>query len=150
MSAIRLKKFAPPFLLTLALSGLLIAVIWLNQSDLQSNQSQSCDLNLNTCTAEVGDRTISLTLNPAPAKSLTPLTFTAEIKGNQPEAVWLDIQGEEMYMGLNQPEMRLRDGRWSTQTELAVCTTGRMRWKTTLVLVDGDTQSQASFYFDAE
>lgn len=150
MLILRLKKLLPTLLIFAGLLGLIAVISGYNSSnDLRLN-TERCDLNLGTCEVQVGKRQLKLTLSPTPAKSLTPLQFHAEISGSQPDRVWLDIQGDEMYMGINQPEMKLNQGTWMTTTELAVCSTDKMVWRVTLIIIDSDQQLQKAFFFEAD
>ncbi len=134
-----------------ALAGLIYAVNLFNSpAQLPKTSEVRCDLNQQNCELIVGGRKVSLSLSPTPARSLTPLTFTARFEGRQPEKLWLDIQGDEMYMGLNQPQMTRSDNQWTATTELSVCTTGKMLWRATLVVVDADQEYQLPFYFEAQ
>jgi hypothetical protein len=112
----------------------------------------ACDINLETCLLDLDERRkLSLTMNPAPAASLTPLLFTLAITGDQPQGVWLDLQGTEEYMGINQTPFIYEAGVWRGKTELAVCTTGRMLWKGRLILTEQSGESfPVDFFFEAQ
>ena len=114
-----------------------------------------CDVNLETCLidlpAEEKSRMLSLSMNPKPAKSLVPLTFTFSVDGEQPESAWLDLQGTTEYMGINQTPLKFNGEHWSGVTELSVCTTGLMVWKARLIITEQDGESYpVDFYFEAK
>ena len=94
---------------------------------------------------------LSLSMNPKPAKSLVPLTFTFSVDGEQPESAWLDLQGTTEYMGINQTPLKFNGEHWSGVTELSVCTTGLMVWKARLIITEQDGESYpVDFYFEAK
>ena len=115
-----------------------------------------CDVNLETCLIELPSdseksRVLSLSMNPKPAKSLVPLTFSFTIDGQQPESAWLDLQGTTEYMGINQTPIKFNGESWSGVTELSVCTTGLMVWKARLIITEQDGESYpVDFFFEAE
>jgi len=115
-----------------------------------------CNVNQKTCLIELpskGDksRELSLSMNPKPAKSLVPLTFSFSVDGQQPESAWLDLQGTTEYMGINQTPLKFNGKHWSGVTELSVCTTGLMVWKARLIITEQDGESYpVDFFFEAE
>ena len=115
-----------------------------------------CDVNLETCLIELPSksderRVLSLSLNPKPAKSLVPLTFSFSVDGKQPESAWLDLQGTTEYMGINQTPLRFDGESWAGVTELSVCTTGLMVWKARLIITEQDGESYpVDFFFEAK
>ena len=65
--------------------------------------------------------------------------------------VWVDLQGVDMYMGVNQFELVDTGNAWQGITELAVCTTGKMRWLARVIIEQ--SQGETLFLdltFDAE
>ncbi|MEY3038593.1 MAG: hypothetical protein RL143_1160 [Pseudomonadota bacterium] len=146
-----------PLLVGVAVLLPLLLLIYLLQDYLDAYlqrdaQVMACDINMESCQLDLieGQR-LSLTMNPAPAASLTPLTFTLSVIGEQPQGVWLDLQGTEEYMGINQTVFNYSDTGWIGKTELAVCTTGRMTWKGRLMITlkSGETHP-VDFFFEAE
>jgi hypothetical protein len=115
-----------------------------------------CDVNLETCLIELPSkseerRVLSLSLNPKPAKSLVPLTFSFTVDGEQPESAWLDLQGTTEYMGINQTPIRFDGDGWVGVTELSVCTTGLMVWKARLIITEHYGESYpVDFFFEAK
>ncbi|NRP15731.1 hypothetical protein [Marinobacterium sp. xm-a-152] len=115
-----------------------------------------CDVNFETCAIELPSdseesRVLSLSMNPKPAKSLVPLTFSFTVDGQQPESAWLDLQGTTEYMGINQTPIKFNGESWSGVTELSVCTTGLMVWKARLIITEQDGESYpVDFFFEAE
>ena len=111
-----------------------------------------CDLNESVCEIALGsDSTLTLSMNPAPAKSLVPLTFSFTADGFTPESAWIDLQGTTEYMGINQTPFEYNKGRWRATTELSVCTTGLMVWRARLTLNDPSSDSTPiDLHFEAQ
>ena len=115
-----------------------------------------CDVNLGPCLIELPSedeksRVLRLSMNPKPAKSLVPLTFSFTVDGQQPESAWLDLQGTTEYMGINQTPLRFNGDNWSGVTELSICTTGLMVWKARLIITEQDGESYpVDLFFEAE
>ena len=146
-----------PLLLGVAVLLPLLLLIYLLQDYLDAYlqrdaQVMACDINLESCLLDLNKgQQLLLTMNPAPAASLTPLTFTLAVTGEQPQGVWLDLQGTEEFMGINQTVFNFSGTEWIGKTELAVCTTGRMTWKGRLMIThrSGETLP-VDFFFEAE
>ena len=145
------------FLLGVAVLLPLLLLIYLLQDYLDAYlqrdaQVMACDINLESCQLDLKEgQRLSLTMNPAPAASLTPLTFTLLVKGEQPQGVWLDLQGTEEYMGINQTPFIYEAGVWRGKTELAVCTTGRMLWQGRLMITLKSSETlPVDFFFEAQ
>lgn len=133
---------------TVLILGLVIGLPRLVENNSGTSYS-SCDLNQGPCELEIDGQPARLSLAPIPVRSATPLTFTLELGGQQPERVWLDLQGAEMYMGINQSEFQKRDGLWIANTELAVCTTGTMLWRARITLEERATPLRVELTFEA-
>ncbi len=146
-----------PLLLGVAVLLPLLLLIYLLQDYLDAYlqrdaQVMACNINLESCQLDLNKgQQLSLTMNPAPAASLTPLTFTLAVAGEQPQGVWLDLQGTEEYMGINQTPFIFEDGVWRGKTELAVCTTGRMLWQGRLIITQQSGETlPVDFFFEAQ
>jgi predicted nucleic acid-binding Zn ribbon protein len=110
-----------------------------------------CQLGTDTCVARYEHQLVALTVDKVPM-SATPMVFTTRLEGFEAESVVLDFQGKEMFMGINQTDMhQIEPGVWSIQTELPVCTTGRMVWHATVLIheADRDYPIKAIFEFEA-
>jgi len=88
-------------------------------------------------------------LLPQPPSSRAGISFELNLDGVQPDKVWVDLQGKEMYMGVNQTNLLRVNNRWSAPATLGVCTTGTMRWILTLILEREQQQKIYRFEFDA-
>lgn len=139
------------WLLWAALLLLILAVATYAQQRLDVNQGakiHDCDLQQGACEFEG----FTLSFGPSPIQSLQPMTLELETsEGVSFDQVVADLQGADMYMGQNRFSLTPSDGNgWQGDTELAVCTTGTMRWRLTLSLTrNGETQ-QHQFEFDAQ
>ncbi|KAA0875056.1 hypothetical protein [Nitrincola tapanii] len=115
-----------------------------------------CDLHQGVCSAERGQIQLSLSMTPRPLVSLQPLDIHLELQGVEADWVQLDLQGVEMYMGLNQTLLQSVSSAdaasthlWSGQTELAVCTTGEMTWRAQVIFSAEGQMYRSAFEFDA-
>ena len=113
-----------------------------------------CDLTKGACYAKLDEVEIALSIEPKQFSSLKPLLFTAEISGLDATEAILDLQGKEMYMGINQTPLTLNPNTqvWTGVTELAVCTTGSMLWQASVIARENDqtTPIKATFEFVAQ
>ncbi|SEQ43664.1 hypothetical protein SAMN03080615_01548 [Amphritea atlantica] len=134
------KNSKPQYLYLVLLGGFILA-IWLGSKmfALPSVQSpgmaSNCDLNQQSCTVDMGEVSLSVDIQPRPVRSLTPLNYRVSINGTSASKVIIDLQGSEMYMGINQTELTADEsspGAFSGQGELAICTTGEMLWRLTV------------------
>ncbi|MBY4677676.1 hypothetical protein [Marinobacterium arenosum] len=155
-SALSVKKL----LLCAAVLVALLAVVSLPQQ-LQGNRLQGelqlpspdCDLSRQSCSAEADGRRISLSIDSSPVHAAVPLQFSARLDNVPAEQVMLDLQGRDMYMGINQVHLKPvagQPGLWQGSAELAVCTTGEMVWQATLVAAGNGGQVSSQFEFKAK
>lgn len=146
--------------LTLLVIAGLAAVIYLPQL-LQDAPPKSRILsaapgcNLNTalsCQASSEDRSIQLSFKDGNFHSMQPLPVEVVLKNIPADQVMLDLQGRDMYMGLNQNQLSPvagKPGHWRGEITLAVCTTGEMIWKASVVTGKARQTHQADFFFTA-
>ncbi|WP_299198135.1 hypothetical protein [uncultured Amphritea sp.] len=134
------KKNRSQYLYLILLAGFILAV-WLGSSmfSLPSSEApgvaSTCDLNKQSCTVDMGEVSITLDIQPRPVRSLIPLNYRVSIDGARASKVMINLQGSEMYMGINQTELTPVEnipGDFSGKGELAVCTTGEMLWRLTV------------------
>lgn len=142
------------------LAGVLLLLLKL--PDILDEQQQSilflipenCDLNTAPCTANKGSKSISLAITPQKIASLVPLTFSVTLTNIDAQSVVLDIQGKDMFMGINQIKLSPSpDGKtWKGVTELAVCTTNTMFWRASVLAYPNETATpdKATFEFEAK
>jgi hypothetical protein len=108
-----------------------------------------CDLQLGKCEFETTTGVATLELTPTRVSSAAPFKLSVSYPGDAPTAVWVDLQGKEMYMGVNQPHLERQAELWSAEANLGVCTTGTMRWVLNLVVELQTKQQIYQFEFDA-
>ena len=111
-----------------------------------------CDLHQGPCIASSGKQVLQLRLTPGPLVSMQPLNIEVRLQHFDARQVMLDLQGIEMYMGLNQTQLQQDPERpdiWHGTTELAVCTTGEMTWRATLYIDSAEALYSTHFDFDA-
>lgn len=119
-----------------------------------------CDLNQQACrlpiiTPVASEAPWTFAITPRPVPVSTPLSFTLTppervLSNNQPTAVWVDLSGDSMDMGLIRvPLVRTEDGRWQGNGSIPVCVTGKMRWRARLNLQLEQTVLEADWLFDA-
>jgi hypothetical protein len=77
------------------------------------------------------------------------MTLMAETDLPEVNRVWVDLQGADMYMGVNQFEMEKSDHQWQGKTQLAVCTTGTMTWLAKVIFETDSEQEIVELRFDA-
>lgn len=134
------KKNTSQYLYLLLLGGFILA-IWLGTSMLSlpdkdsSGVASNCDLTQDSCTVNIGKTSLTLDIQPREIRSLEPLSYRVSIEGTNASQVMIDLQGSEMYMGINQTELSPvtgKSGVFEGKGELAVCTTGEMKWRLTV------------------
>ena len=140
MTQAETKKSTTQYLYLLLLGGFILA-IWLGTSMFslpktdQPGVSSQCDLRQQSCTVSHGDARVTLDIQPRDIRSLTPLNYRVSIEGADAKQVIIDLQGTEMYMGINQTALSPvadKPGVFTGQGELGVCTTGEMGWRLTV------------------
>ena len=152
------KKSTTQYLYLLLLGGFILA-IWLGTSmfSLPDNDNpgyaSDCDLRQQSCTVDIGEASITLDIQPRDIRSLTPLNYQVSIEGAEPSQVVISLQGSEMYMGINQTELSPVEGEpgvFEGQGELAICTTGEMKWRLTVSAKTEAGQLNTWFEFRAK
>lgn len=111
-----------------------------------------CNLHQGVCIASSGKQLLQLSLTPGPLVSMQPLSIEVRLQHFDARQVMLDLQGVEMYMGLNQTQLQQDPERpdiWRGTTELAVCTTDEMTWRANVYIDTPDTLYSTRFDFDA-
>lgn len=153
-------------LLCLLLLAVLAGATWYQQSMVSPGAVRhDCDLQQGSCQLKVGDGTLRLEAGPLPLRSLSPLKLSLSLDGMDARRIRADLQGAEMYMGINQFELEpatdpktsgadktdlpIRSQHWQGKTELAVCTTGSMVWQLTLEIETPEGPQQHLFEFEA-
>lgn len=119
-----------------------------------------CNLNQERCLLPVitpvsSEAPWSFGITPRPIPVSKPLTLTLAppdrpLEANQPSAVWVDLTGDSMDMGLIRIALTpTPDGRWEGTGSIPVCITGQMRWRARLHMQLAQTLIQADWVFSA-
>lgn len=140
-----------------ALALLLILSIWLmprllsRPTPIDLTQAPGCDLARGSCVAGNDHMAVSLELSPHDVRSLEPLNFSVKLEGTEASAMKIRLEGRDMYMGLNEIGLQpATSGLWQGRGELAVCTTGRMVWRATVLAMTPTGPLSARFEFSAK
>jgi hypothetical protein len=135
----------------IAVVGYKFSPLLLPKADLTLMPAAGCDLNRETCQADVpGGGQITLEIGPQPIPVVKPLHVTATLAGIVANKVELDFAGVVMEMGFNRLTLlRGDDGRYVGETTIPVCVTGRMLWRATLVVETDRQRIAVPFTFEA-
>jgi len=113
----------------------------------------ACPLPIITPVASEVPWTFSITPHPIPVSA--PLSFTLTppervLATNKPEAVWVDLTGDSMDMGLIRVRLEQQpNGQWVGTGSIPVCVSGAMRWRARLHMALSQTNLQADWVFTA-
>lgn len=127
--------------LYLILLGGFILAVWVGSSmfSLPTHEATGvkshCDINRQACTVNMGQARLTLDIQPRPIRSMTPLNYQVTIEGGDASEVMVNLQGSEMFMGINQTALTAVEGKpgvFQGVGQLAVCTTGEMLWHLTV------------------
>jgi len=119
-----------------------------------------CELNRSACafpiiTPVASEAPWMFSITPRPIPVSAPLVFTLipperVLSSNKPEAVWVDLTGDSMDMGLIRVQLEQQaDGQWVGAGTIPVCVTGAMRWRARLHMALSQTTLQADWVFTA-
>jgi len=109
-----------------------------------------CDIRQQACTAEAGGVAITLDVSPRNMHSLQPIDFNVKVNGVAAESALVDLQGTEMYMGINQtPLQQQQPGLFTGHGALGACVTGEMGWRATVLVNTPQGPVKAWFDFRA-
>ncbi|MGM0541507.1 MAG: hypothetical protein ACQEQR_03585 [Pseudomonadota bacterium] len=112
---------------------------------------QTCNLDTESCIAQMGDATVALKISPHPIPIARPLGIEVLLENIEAEKVELDISGINMYMGYNRVSLTPTDkpGRYVGTSMLAFCTNKKMQWQITLMITQKDgSQIQIPYRLD--
>lgn len=133
----------------IALALLVGFVLYFTSANQSAAVTVACPIAQQVCEFSTPYGEARFELTPQPPSSKAPIAFELRLSAEQPQRVWIDLQGKEMYMGVNQTNLKFESGSWSALGTLGVCTTGTMRWVLALILERGDEQQIYNFEFDA-
>lgn len=112
-----------------------------------------CDLSAGPCTSQGAERSMTLTLASGPARAGDTVQFSLQLKGIQPRSVTLQLEGRDMYMGINRLQLEEsadQPGLWLGSTELAICTTRLMQWRARIEAQTDTAPITAHYEFSAQ
>jgi len=97
--------------------------------------------------ARLGERQVTLTVNPKPVEAMKDLTFDVTISGGQPvRAPYIDLNMEAMDMGPNRVELeQKKSGAWTGMGVIVRCPSGKRTWIASVVV---PTEGTVEFVFD--
>ena len=138
-------------LIVIAVVGYKYSPLLLPKSDLTLTPAAGCDLQQQSCRAELPDGgTIELSITPHPIPVVKPLKVQVTVTGLTARKVEIDFAGVAMNMGYNRLALQPADaGRFVGEASLPVCVTGRMEWLATLLVETDRQQIAVPFHFDA-
>jgi hypothetical protein len=138
-------------LVVIAVVGYKYSPLLLPKSDLTLAPAAGCDLQRQSCRAELPDGgTIELSITPHPIPVVKPLKVQVTVTGLTARKVEIDFAGVAMNMGYNRLALQPADaGRFVGEASLPVCVTGRMEWLATLLVETDRQQIAVPFHFDA-
>lgn len=127
------------------------------QTEITQITPPPCDLNRESCAlpvmppdASATPWRLSITPQPIPVSAPLNITLTPPDRMQAPQAVWVDLTGDSMDMGLIRvPLQPAADGHWVGTGSIPVCVTGAMRWRARLHIQQAHTTLQADWVFTA-
>ena len=119
-----------------------------------------CDLNRSSCalpimTPVASEAPWTFSISPHPIPVSAPLVFTLTppervLPTNKPDAIWVDLSGDSMDMGLIRIQLQQQsDGQWIGTGSIPICITGAMRWRARVHMALEKTTLQADWIFTA-
>ena len=107
----------------------------------------NCNIQKQSCTQTVGDRTVELDITPKPVKAMEELTFRVSIAGEAlKKPPHIDLGMPAMEMGPNKVTMeKVEDSVYEGTGVIVRCPSGKTIWEAEVTVPD---VGQASFIFD--
>lgn len=141
-------------LAAVAVIGYLYSPLLLPKSDVSATPVPGCDLNREACRARLPDGgQVELSLSPHPIPVARPIKIEAQVSGSAAAAVdrmEMDFAGATMNMGYNRVTLSpLGNGRFTGETSIPLCITGRMTWQGTLIVTTNRQHITVPFEFEA-
>ncbi|MDP2784930.1 MAG: hypothetical protein Q8O38_10125 [Sulfurimicrobium sp.] len=138
--------------LVVAIGAAMGAKLWLRPNPantLSVALNTGCDLHAGPCASVIpGGGRIELSIEPRPIPLLHPLRIVVRVEGLDARKVEIDFTGVDMNMGYNRPELKPENGnRFTGQSTLPVCITGRMEWQAAVLVTTDKTRVVAPFRF---
>lgn len=113
---------------------------------------KQCNLHQQACTAEHNGQKVTLDIAPKPIPVANPLKVSVTLDNLTAQALQIDINGHNMYMGYNRlPLEKVDEHHWRGSTMLAFCTNAKMEWIITLIIDKPDGhQLRIPFYLETK
>lgn len=117
-----------------------------------------CNLQQAPCVATFsGNEKITFAITPTPIKPLVPLELLVKVENIQPQQVFVNFEGIDMYMGFYRPELAKQNnaehdltGNYQGSATLSVCTLDKMQWQATVILATPRGNYIAPFTFTVD
>ena len=108
--------------------------VWLSLfqvSQVEAFIDPDCDLRAGACSSQLaGGATVNFSITPRSIPVIEPLQLTVDIEGLKVEAVEVDFNGADMYMGFNRFQLaRQDDGIFTGEGRIPVCVREAMEWE---------------------
>lgn len=135
----------------IAVVGYKYSPLLLAKANLTVEPAAGCDLHTRACHADIpGGGRIELSLTPHPIPVMKTVQVSVSTTGIDASKIEFDLAGVDMNMGFNRKTLvATGDGRYTAETILPVCVTGRMAWRATLVIETGRRRIAVPFLFEA-
>ncbi len=137
-------------LILIGVAGYKLSPLLMPKADVIASPDPGCNLQLTSCGAALpGGGRVTFSLMPRPIAVAAPLEMVVELAGRPADQVAVDFAGVDMNMGLNRTTLTPGgDSRFTGQSSLPVCVTGRMSWQATVLVETGQTRIAIPFHFD--
>lgn len=155
----RIEKFSEmqkiPYLPAAAVAAMIVVAwlgyVWLPRAEVMLPLVGNCRLDREVCSATLPDGgRVELALEPRPVPKAAPMRVILMVRGAQPAQAAIEFRGVEMNMGVHRlPLAAGGDGRFSADTTLPVCVTGRMLWQASVDLEFGRRVMTIPFRFES-
>jgi hypothetical protein len=141
-------------LAAVAAIGYVYSPLLLPKSDVSVRPDPGCDLNRSVCRASLPDGSqVELGLSPQPIPVVRPMKIDAQVMGPAAagvDRIEMDFAGVNMNMGYNRITLSpAGKGRFTGETSIPVCISGRMTWRGTLIVTTDRQHITVQFVFEA-
>lgn len=142
-------------LLAITLATTLAVILWfsshqqsaLSQDSFSANSTR-CDFIKTPCHTQNGQQKITLSVSNAVILSFEPLEFTVDLEGANADAVNIDFQGIEMFMGVNKLDLdKITQNKFTGIHTLAGHSDRSMTWRAIINIQTSNNTQQVAFEF---
>lgn len=142
--------YAAGVVIAAMLAAAVAGYVWLPRADVPLPLVEDCRLDRQTCSAALpGGGRVEMALEPRPVPTSGPMRIVVTIESAKADGVEVSFQGVDMNMGLHRLPLTGANGRYSGETTLPVCVTGRMVWQATVLLEIGRKNITVPFRFES-